>query len=139
MNKNEFMQVIDRGSSKNIMDLIDNDKEYQEYRKAHPLPDRSNMTRAEKINHIVDLLVKLSEQAEQEKQEKEQREFKELETLLGYQCLSAELDNFYNTYIKRKRAAGEDPCFILMETFNYGVICGKRAERARRKGGAHND
>lgn len=67
--------------------------------------------------------------------EKEQREFKELETLLDYQCLSDELDHFYHTYIKRKQAEGEDPCLLIIDIFNYGIICGKRAERARRKGG----
>lgn len=132
MKARNILQCLERGNITDIINSIDNDKEYKEYRAAHPLPDPSTLTREEKINSLIDKLLKLADL-------EQLREYKALDKLLSYQCTSPELDTFYNNYIKRKQAAGEDPCLLIMNIFNYGIICGKRAERARRKGGAVND
>lgn len=112
-----------------LLQQAETDPEYKAWREAHPEPDPKlqGMTREEKINRLIDKLMKLADL-------EEQREYKALDKLLGYQCLSAELDYFYHTYIERKKAENYDTCLLIADIFNYGVICGKRAERARRRG-----
>lgn len=135
MNENATTQT----KATNIIDSVlrgDHDNEIKAFYATHSelAEQRKSMTREQKINRILDLFEKLGAMEETPEQKAEREEFAKLDKLLSQQCTSPELDSFYNTYIKRKQAAKYDECLLIMDIFNYGVICGKRAERAHRKG-----
>lgn len=119
-----------------FIDSIPNDEKYQAWKAAHPerAEARKNMTREEKTEYLADLIIKLMEK---EQQRAEQEQLADLRELLNKQYVptSPEFD-LIRRYIIAKKA--ESPVYsealMCIDVFNYGVMCGKRAERARRKG-----
>lgn len=125
---------------KAFIESIPNDKEYQEYKAAHPEPDTKwqGMTREQKNEYLVDLIMQLAEkEAERVKQEKHN----ELKELLRYQNLpTGETWDTLREYYHREKANPDykddasKEMFLALDMFEYGRICGIRQERARRRG-----
>lgn len=114
----------------------DHDEELRAFREAHPelAEQRKNMTRDERTEYIISLLAQLGLIEEETPEEKAARQaYREIDKLLDHQCTSRELGYFYHNYIAHKKASNYDECLLIMDIFNYGKICGKREERARRK------
>lgn len=135
---------MEKNTYTNPSDLIngiisgDLDEEIRAYKAAHPekAEQRKNMTREEKIDHLLNMLEKLGMVKEPTPEEiAAENEYKALEQLLSFQCFTDDIDRFYHNYIKRKKRAKYDECLLILDIFNYGKICGKREERARRKRG----
>ena len=138
----ELLQAINgtQAEFEAFIESIPNDKEYQEYKAAHPEPDPKwkAMTREQQNEHIVNLIMQLAErEAEREQQERHN----ELRNLLRMQTMPAgEIWDTIREYCHREK---DKPTFkdresnemmLLLDMFEYGKICGIRQERARRKG-----
>ena len=128
---------------KAFINCIQNDEEYQAWKAAHPERDSKwqSMTRDEQTEDIISSLAQLGLIEEETPEEKAARQayreirqaYREIDKLLDHQCTSRELGYFYHNYIAHKKASNYDECLLIMDIFNYGKICGKREERARRK------
>ena len=117
---------------KAFIDSIPNDEEYKAYKAACPEPDTKwqGMTREQKTEYLVDLIMQL---AEREAERQQQEQHKQLRKRLGYSTVICDLAFFeLMNYIKEERAAKHDELLLLIDAFGYGVIHGIRKERARR-------
>ena len=122
-----------------FIDSIPNDKEYQEYKAAHPEPNPKwqGMTREQKTEYLVDLIMQL---AEKEAERAQQEKHNELRQLLRQQNLpTGETWDTLRDYYHREK---ENPAYkdeasnemmLALDMFEYGRICGIRQERARRR------
>lgn len=126
-----------------FIDRIPNDEEYKAYKAAHPERDSEwdNMTREQKTEHLVNLIMQLAEQEEQRQEREQQEQHKQLRNLLRKQSMPAgEIWDTITDYCHREQEHPEfkDPkaneMMLLLDMFEYGKICGIRAERAKRKG-----
>ena len=123
-----------------FIDSIPNDEEYKAYKAAHPEPNEEwqNMTREQQNEHIIDLIMQL---AEREAERQQQEQHKQLRNLLRKQPMPAgEVWDTIRDYCHREQEHPEfkDPkaneMMLLLDMFEYGKICGIRAERAKHKG-----
>lgn len=129
MNAKEFLTAIREKSPDELMQYIDNDEEWQEYRKNNPPKDYSGMSREEITEKLIDTLMKL-EELENRRAEKEHNKLREL---LGPQWIrDRELNPIFKYYQKEKEQ-NRDETLLFLDVFNYGRICGIRAERSRIK------
>ena len=58
---------------------------------------------------------------------------KELKELLKYQYIKDDFMQKMWRYCKEETARNRDQVILFIDTFNYGYICGIRAERAKRR------
>lgn len=128
---------VNQIKAKNLIDGLlqqaETDPDYKAWREAHPEPDPKlqGMTREEKINSLIDKLMKLAEKEQQNKHE-------QLKNLLGHQNTASKDCTEIIKYINTEQSTGHygegNECLLYLDAFNYGYIQGKRAERARRRG-----
>lgn len=130
MNAKEFLTAVMEKSPDELMQYIDNDEEWQEYRKNNPPKDYSSMSREEITEKLIDNLMKLQELVKLD----EEKEHDKLRKLLGHQVIRDKELNPIWKYYQKEQAQNKDNTLLFLDIFNYGRICGIRAERARRKG-----
>lgn len=74
-------------------------------------------------------------------QERQDQQCEQLKQLLRKQCMNWDDFSLLSEYIQRQQSTGEynegNTCLLYLDAFSYGIICGKRAERARRKVAHH--
>ena len=114
--------------------------EIEAYKAAHP-EETKQVNKLPKAVIAMQLLQLLEDLGRIEKTSPETKlaelRYLELNELLGFQCLSKELDEFYHSYISRKKSANYDDTLLIIDIFNYGRICGIRAERAKKRDRCH--
>lgn len=107
------------------------------YYAAHPeeAERRKNMTKAEIIEEILNALEKLGLIKEPTPEEKAaEQKYTELRSLLHFQYISFEYNGTLIDYVQREQSRPDySEAFLFWDIFNYGRICGKREERARKK------
>lgn len=129
-----YAKITEARTKEELFKAIQEDEGYQAWKAAHPerAEARKNMTREEKIDYLEDLIMELAVK-ERERAEKEQ--LAELRELLNHQLTPTGPEfELLRRYINAEKAENPVFCEALMciDVFNYGVMCGKRAERARR-------
>lgn len=127
------------GSSEDLTEFIahlPDDEEYQAWKAAHPERDSKwqNMTKEQKTEYLVDLIMQLAEK-------ENQRQHEQLRKILRHQNIpTGEIWYTIKEYYHREKAnpqfkdAASNEMFLALDMFEYGRICGIRQERARRKG-----
>ena len=132
MNTQEFLQVVTNGSKgeiSNYVHSIANEADFKAFQET--LPERpANMSKEEKVDLLVSLITQLAELEEKKRHDK-------LKQLLEYQTFSEKEWDILITYINREEKSPaynpENNCLLYLDAFLYGLICGKRAVRARKK------
>lgn len=126
-----FLDVLKTGDTKAIFDYIESDPEYKARIAAGETPKQAepcSMTREEKEKAVIELLDKLFAKAEHEK----------LRGILHEQPIKDDyfIESLPNFVRREKQSKDFNETLLYLDIFNYGYICGKRAERAKKKAAA---
>ena len=99
------------------------------------------MSREQKIQQILDIFDKLTPENKQLALKAASAIHHEsLKTRLRrQQIMNNIVFNEILDYYKTEKAAGTCETLLIMDLFNYGVMYGKRSERARRRGTTNNN
>ena len=103
------------------------------------------LTREERTERIMEIYDKLDEKGKSDLSRKIyelyiEQKMGELDKLIGYQYMPYEVAEDFRDYIDYKRKhpicknQTDNELMLLIRIFNYGLICGVRRERARRRG-----
>lgn len=130
MNTPSLKTTIDSGSNEELLNYFDSLVDRLELEEHEPCPEFKSMIRQEKTELIAKLIIEFSQKVR----------YEELRKILRRQSIPLKEWEELVEYVHREKKRNDyNEALLALDIFNYGYICGKRADRARRKKVSDNE